>query len=551
MRSILGLQMITCWELLGLAALSLIAGGANASLLYFVSRSITTDRIELLFNGGLFFLALIVFVTAQAVLSRALVNYSERFLSHTRMTLCRLLLRCRYESFETFGQSRFWSTATHDTMILGQMWPNLISTLVSAITIVLLLAYLAVFSPRHFLVMLILIGIGIAIYSVAMRHARQVLHRARARHDNLLDWINDLLQGMKELKLDHKKRVLFLPALEKENTDYVRETVAAQQRLQRATTFGNGSFFMVIGVIAFTFPMLSNIDDRSQFAFLVVLIYLVGPLVRVTSGMGFLSTAAVAAQRVLGLRETLEANAETACSLSEKTEGGVITSDWRSLSLNQITYTYARSSSPDPFTFGPISLTIKRGEVVFVIGANGAGKTTLAKVMAGLYLPSSGSMTLDDVPITAANIDSYRQLFATIFRDYHVSEKLAQTDGTLRQRLPHVFSQLGFPEDANLADESLEFSKLSHGQRGRIALALAQTDDKSIYLFDEWAADQDPAARAHFYAYVLPLLKEQGKTGIVISHDDRYFGAADRIVTIEHERGPMEMISGLTSPAFT
>ena len=75
--------------------------------------------------------------------------------------------------------------------------------------------------------------------------------------------------------------------------------------------------------------------------------------------------------------------------------------------------------------------------------------------------------------------------------------------------------------------------KLSRGQRKRLALLTAYLEDRPVYVFDEWAADQDPVFRKVFYLRLLPELKRRGKTVVAITHDDRYFASADRIVKLE------------------
>jgi putative ATP-binding cassette transporter len=62
----------------------------------------------------------------------------------------------------------------------------------------------------------------------------------------------------------------------------------------------------------------------------------------------------------------------------------------------------------------------------------------------------------------------------------------------------------------------------------------AYLEDRPVYLFDEWAADQDPLFKEMFYREFLPELKSRGKTVIVITHDDRYFPVADRIIKLEN-----------------
>src|SRR6185436_123287 len=81
-----------------------------------------------------------------------------------------------------------------------------------------------------------------------------------------------------------------------------------------------------------------------------------------------------------------------------------------------------------------------------------------------------------------------------------------------------------------------EFSTqaLSQGQRKRLALLTAYLEDRPFYLFDEWASDQDPLFKNIFYTQILPALKARGKTALVISHDDRYFHLADRVLKLDY-----------------
>ena len=74
---------------------------------------------------------------------------------------------------------------------------------------------------------------------------------------------------------------------------------------------------------------------------------------------------------------------------------------------------------------------------------------------------------------------------------------------------------------------------LSQGQRKRLALVVAYLEDRPFLVFDEWAADQDPLFKDVFYRELLPELKAQGKTVLVITHDDRYFALADRVIRME------------------
>ena len=71
-------------------------------------------------------------------------------------------------------------------------------------------------------------------------------------------------------------------------------------------------------------------------------------------------------------------------------------------------------------------------------------------------------------------------------------------------------------------------------QRKRLALLNAYLEDRPVYIFDEWAADQDPFFKDVFYTQILPEMRQRGKTIFVISHDDRYYHIADRIIKLEY-----------------
>jgi ABC-type siderophore export system fused ATPase/permease subunit len=79
----------------------------------------------------------------------------------------------------------------------------------------------------------------------------------------------------------------------------------------------------------------------------------------------------------------------------------------------------------------------------------------------------------------------------------------------------------------------LSTTRLSTGQRKRIALLISYLEDRPVYIFDEWAADQDPSFREFFYFSLLPEFKKRGKCVIAITHDNRYFDVADRLIKME------------------
>ena len=198
-------------------------------------------------------------------------------------------------------------------------------------------------------------------------------------------------------------------------------------------------------------------------------------------------------------------------------------------------HTYHSEEKDEAFILGPIDLTLRPGELVFFIGGNGSGKTTLAKLLLGLYAPESGEVLLDGKPITEENRDHYRQIFTAVFSDFYLFDSLLGIESQqLDEKALEYLKQLQLTHKVQVKDGALSTTKLSQGQRKRLALLTAYLEDRPIYLFDEWAADQDPLFKQIFYYELLPELKARGKTVLVISHDDRFYEVGDRIVKLEY-----------------
>ena len=104
----------------------------------------------------------------------------------------------------------------------------------------------------------------------------------------------------------------------------------------------------------------------------------------------------------------------------------------------------------------------------------------------------------------------------------------------LDARAQDYLVQLQLDHKVRIEDGRLSTTELSQGQRKRLSLLTAYLEDRPIYVFDEWAADQDPLFKEVFYLHILPVLKQRGKTVFVISHDDRYYDLADRLVKLEN-----------------
>jgi putative ATP-binding cassette transporter len=314
-----------------------------------------------------------------------------------------------------------------------------------------------------------------------------------------------------------------------------RAAAARGRYSELVATWIQGMLYVILGSIVFD-PFVRDASLRLGFGLLIVL-QIRRPLRALIADSGAFSDALVAFERLteLGLALT-EGHADP-----DDWQHAPALRDWRSLSLKGVHFRYGGENSSDSFDTGPLNMTLRRGEVVFVAGGNGSGKTTLAKVLTGLYTPSSGAIQFDGVDVGAHNIHWYRKKFAAVFADFCLFEGVADLQpDDLRNDVNWLTSRLELSRAMLTAPAShKESTPLTSGERGRIALLRAVIEDRPVFVLDEWAADQDHEYKDFFYRQFLPRMREAGKLVVVISDDERYFYTADRVLWLEREEAPV------------
>ncbi len=163
--------------------------------------------------------------------------------------------------------------------------------------------------------------------------------------------------------------------------------------------------------------------------------------------------------------------------------------------------------------------------------ATGSGKSTLVRLMLGLYTPAAGHTLLNGQEI---DIRRHRYLFATIFSDFHLFDRFYGLSGVDEKRVNNLLTVMQLENKVQFTDGTFSTLYLSIGQKKRLALLMAIMEDRPIYVFDEWAAKQDPHFRHYFYETLLPTFKAQGKTVIAVTHDDHGSHIADRVINMEY-----------------
>ena len=460
-----------------------------------------------------------------------LVRLTARAAQDLRMQLSRAILSSPYRLLEEVGIPRILATLTEDIPALTDAITDLPFLLSQFAVIIACLAFLGWLSWPLLLAELIYMVIGICVQQVPVKKAMPYFKALREAWDSMFKAIRALTEGTKELKLHQKRREDFLTHQLDRSAREIRHNEIWGRGFSTAAGHGGSSlFFIFIGLILFAAPMVLGLDHRVLTGYVLTILFMMSPLTIIMNALPRMGRATVAARKIdsLGLSLT-----KTPSELSSS-EIASSRLTWSRLDLVNVMHTYRHDGAADEFCLGPLNLTLYPGELVFVIGGNGSGKTTLAKILLGLYEPEKGAVRLDDKLIDGANRDSYRQYFSAVFDDFYLFEDLFGIESrVMDEKGEEYLRRLQLDHKVHFCDGKLSTIDLSRGQRKRLALLTAYLEDRPIYLFDEWASDQDPMFKEVFYRQILQELKAKGKTAIVITHDDRYFSVADRVIKLD------------------
>jgi putative pyoverdin transport system ATP-binding/permease protein len=461
-----------------------------------------------------------------------LTNLGQKALFKLRTQLSRQILSTPLRYLEEVGAHRLLATLAEDIPVLTNALIAIPILSINIAVVVAGLIYLGWLSLTMLVVVLLFVTLGVITYQVPIIRAVRLLRLAREESDALYNHFRTLTGGNKELKLHRRRREMFLShVLEPTAASLCRQNIAGMKIYNAAASWGQVLVFIAIGLVVFALPSFKVISTQSLIGYSLTLLYMMAPLQAIMNNIPSISRASIAIKKIESLGLSLAARATEPSAADEQDAEPA----WTSLELEGITHTYRREGDDTPFIMGPINLTFDPGELVFIIGGNGSGKTTLAKLLTGLYVPESGRILFNNLSITDENRDSYRQHFSVVFSDFHLFESLLGLDAPkLDERAQEYLDRLQLKHKVKIEDGVLSTTDLSQGQRKRLALLTAYLEDRPLYIFDEWAADQDPLFKRFFYLELLPELKAKGKTILVISHDDQYYDVADRLIKLDY-----------------
>jgi putative ATP-binding cassette transporter len=517
-----------------LLVLTAVSGIANA-----MNLAVINAAVEALSGEGpswqhfvWFGLSIALFVYSLRYILYQSTGITEAAICSVRTRLADKIRRSDLLALESIGETDIHARISRDTAAISQAARPLFAAAQGAVMILFTLGYIAVVSRAALGLCLILIACGGVKYLKDRAVYEQGLNDASSREDQLSGSLSGLLKGFKEIRINKRKSDDVFTEFESAATG-VREV-----RTRTMVLFSNNILFiemffvLLLGAVAFVLPVIATAFAGSATKIIAAILFFFGPMTNVVVMIPVLAQVNVTVDNL----ERLEAALDEALARSVASEAAPLTdlSGFKTIKFSGVCFTYRDPDGNTTFQVGPLEGEVRHGELLFLIGGNGSGKTSFLKLFTALYHPTAGAILVDDVQIGPANVQSYRDLFAAIFSDFYLFEKLHGLAQVPPERVNALLQLMGLAHKTAFSGGRFTNTHLSTGQRKRLALVVAYLEDKPVYVFDEVAADQDVQFRGYFYETLLPELKRVGKTVVVVTHDDRYFHIADRVLAMDY-----------------
>ncbi len=510
-----------------ISILSIMSGLANMIIILLLINAIgnETKTIYILYYFGL---ALIFYIASRKIVQTKLIKISQLIVYDLRMTLIRKVFLSTFQKFEKIDNGRVYATLNQDTATISNSVNILIGLISNLITIVGVFIYLGSISLVATGFILGIILLVAAIYFFVSSKTNILFEQARDTANKFSGLIDGLLYGFKELSLSGLKKKEYTDEVEVSCSELKNKTGLALIKFVNAFLVGEALLIMVLGTIGFIIPFLfPKIPNYKLLTFIMIVLYLIGPINGVLNSIPNIVQIKISWNRIKGFINEIKPDLNIKEIFTLRKEKVNVDK----LLVKDLVFEYQNNSEDRNFKIGPINLNIEKGEIVFIIGGNGSGKTTLANLLTGLYTFDQGSIEINGVKTKSNDLGNY---YSTIFSNNHIFKKLYGIDvSSKKKEIEYLLKTFRLDEKVGIDNDSFTTIELSNGQRKRLSLMKTFLEDSQIYLFDEWAADQDPEYKRIFYNEILPEMKANGKIVIAITHDDNYFNVADRIIKMD------------------
>ena len=511
-----------------------IAGISNAALVAIINMGASSVFAgdDVTWEFVLFLVMLILFMYSKIISQSLGKKLIEKVMTNMRKMIFRKVLLAPVVQLENMSKTEVITKTSLNISQVLQSSDSIVYGFQAMIMMISCTVYLMIISITSFVIVLA----GVALIAI-IRHFNSRLNIVEQQEvlsgdEQQLAIVSSLLDAFKELKINQLKssdlNQTYVDLVDKISTLSVRSS----NQFNKVRVLSQGMFFLILAIIVFIVPVFNDSYNDELMEITAIVLFIVGYL------SGFLEVIPIIykANSALDGIEEIEAKLDRCSEPNNECDENTFKKfkSFKQIVLSDLSFTYIDEFEPTPFSIGPINLTINRGETLFIVGGNGSGKSTLIKLITGLYLSQDNALKVDDMTVKLHNVQCLRELYSIILTDFHLLDRFYGYSDVEKSKVDELLTIMQLDHKVTFEKGRYSTLKLSTGQRKRLALIASIIEDKEIYVFDEWAADQDPYFREYFYKEIIKDLKEKGKTVIVVTHDEQYWDYSDRLIKLDY-----------------
>lgn len=520
-------------ELRFMVMLTIIAGCANGLLVVMINTVagyVAGGKRAGLEVWAIFGLAFCFYYLCNRMALVRATRIIETLLQRLRLDIVDRLRSSDLPDIEKLGRGKLYHVVAQESNHLSIAFPMMVDSFQQFVLLSVSLLYLLYLSPPAFSVFFFALFLCGIFYLLINERYAETLRELGDQQVRMLDAVSDVVDGAKEMRLNEART--FAIHNEFAERSFTTETILVRAGEYWATLLMIGSVtaYFILGVVGFGFPDTMTRNPLAIFELIPVLLFCIGPPARIIGYAPTYIRAQVGLDAILGIQEALSHTASVSTGEARKLAQPY--KDFHTIDYSSLRFSYP-SEGEAGFSVGPISLTVTRGETLFIVGGNGSGKSTTLRLMTGLYRAKSGKISVDGKIVRKDQTPGLHELFSAVFANFYLFDRLYGLEHVDPARVDALIEEFGLADKVRYENGAFSEKHLSTGQRKRLALIGALLEDREIYVFDEWSAEQDPEYRRYFYTKILAQLKAAGKTVIAVTHDERSFHYADRVIKLE------------------
>ncbi len=505
--------------------LSLFPGIASAINVMIISKFLTNDyeaKYLLLF----FAMNTLIYVVTTRISKRETVNLGILTAHKFNLLIIDKIFKTPYRKQEQVKEGKMHTILNDDIRTIFSFSQDIIMTYTNVITLIVVQIYLFTIDWVSSLALLGIIVFIMGFLAMLVPRLNKTGNIARERREEYTSFISGLIKGFKELVLHKVKIGQYKKDMEKSS----RKSYAASRDYANvgidANVFSELSFTVAMGASCLLFPLIFNLDKEVVTAYVLVVLFLWGPITIILNGLPQVVSLKVSLDRIKAFIKDAEIEEATTTEVIDRNEIPFV----KSIEVKDVCFSYENEKENTNYGIGPVNFKANKGELVFIIGGNGSGKTTFLKLLTGLYKPNSGNILINDMKTSRKMLG---ECFSVIYSDFYLFKKLYDLKEERLNQVNEWLDVLQLSDKVTIENGVFSTIDLSKGQRKRLSILKSYLEDRPVYFFDEVAADLDPGFRDFFYNDLLVKLREEGKILIIISHDDKYFSLADSIYKMD------------------